>query len=176
MAQSLLHYPAVPINRARFSAMLVSTLPSSDHGAPRHPPRRRRAGVVWQPHYEGFATVAYRNGKAIAGISGPWSNQYVLIWWDHAKPIRQVELFDSLEEAKQAVAQCLAPDTASHLQALLGALRRPGGKQDGSWLNRLLRAFGFAARPAERTRLIDHRRRHDGEETDLRGLNLRAIR
>jgi hypothetical protein len=26
------------------------------------------------------------------------------------------------------------------------------------------------------TRLVDHRRRRDNEETDLRGLNLRAVR
>ncbi|HSE11214.1 MAG TPA: hypothetical protein VLB69_01150 [Rudaea sp.] len=152
------------------------SLPSSDRGTPHQLQRRRRGGVVWQPHYEGFTTIAYQSGKAIAGISGPWSDQYVLIWWDHSQPIRQVELFDTLEEAKQAVAQRLAPDAGSHLQGLLGALRRPAGKQKRSWLNRLRRALGLSPREQGQTRLVDHRRRGQAEETDLRGLNFRAIR
>src|SRR5512143_3435024 len=119
--------------------MLVLTLPSSDHGTPHQSKRRRRGGIVWQPHYEGFTTIAYQSGKAIAGISGPWSDQYVLIWWDHAQQSHHVESFD---EAKLAVAQRIAPDAGSHLQGLLGALRRPAGKQKRSWLNRLRRALG----------------------------------
>jgi hypothetical protein len=159
--------------------MLVSTLPSSEPGTPHQPQRRRRGGIVWQPHYEGFTTVAYQSGKAIAGISGPWSNQYVLIWWEHAQPIRQVELFDSLEEAKLAVAQRLAPDVGNHLQGLLDALLRPSARPRTSWFGRLrhwlLTYSPGLARDAQ-TRLVDHRRRHAGEETDLRGLNLRAVR
>ncbi len=156
--------------------MLVLTLPSSGHATPHQSKRRRRGGVVWQPHYEGFTTIAYQSGKAVAGISGPWSDQYVLIWWDHSQPIRQVELFDTLDEAKQAVAQRIAPDTGSHFQGLLGALRRPAGKQKSSWLNWLRRALGLSARQHGQTRLVDHRRRNQDEETDLRGLNFRAIR
>jgi hypothetical protein len=159
--------------------MLVLTLPSSDHDVPRQPGRRRRGGIVWQPHYEGFATVAYQSGKAIAGISGPWSSQYVLIWWEHAQPIRQVELFDSLEEAKQAVARRVAPDARNHLQGLLGALRRPSAKDKLSWLSRVQQwvlAFSVRTERAGQTRLVDHRRRRDSEETDLRGLNFRAVR
>lgn len=156
--------------------MLVLTLPPSAQDVPRQSRRRRRSGIVWQPHYEGFTTVAYQSGKAIAGISGPWSNQYVLIWWEHAQPIRQVELFDSLEEAKQAVSQRLVPDGGNHLQGLLGALRRPSGKRSLSWLNWLRRAFGLSTRAEGQTRLVDHRRRNQGEETDLRGLNFSAIR
>src|SRR5215475_1557127 len=83
--------------------MLVLPLPTNEDHRPRDP-QRARGGIVWQPHYEGFATIAYRGGRAIAGISGPWSNQYVLIWWHPSQPIRSVEVFDSLEEAKQAVA------------------------------------------------------------------------
>jgi hypothetical protein len=159
--------------------MLALTVPSSAYDVPRHPQRRRRGGIVWQPHYEGFTTVAYRSGKAVAGISGPWSDQYVLIWWDHARPIRQVELFDSLEEAKQAVARRIAPDAGNRLHGLLGALRRPSVGRRPSWLSRLrrwMRAFSLRAERAGQTRLIDHRRRRDNEETDLRGLNFRAVR
>lgn len=159
--------------------MLVLSLPSTDHGTPRQPQRRRRGGIVWQPHYEGFTTIAYQNGKAIAGISGPWSGQYVLIWWEHAQPIREVELFDSLEEAKQAVAQRIAPDAGSHLQGLLGALRLQSSGERPSWLGRLRRwmfTYSPAVEGGAQTRLVDHRRRRDNEETDLRGLNLRAVR
>lgn len=159
--------------------MLALSLPSSHHGAPRRPQRHARGGIVWQPHYEGFTTIAYRNGKAIAGISGPWSGQYVLIWWEHAQPIREVELFDSLEEAKQAVAQRLAPDAGHHLQGLLGSLRRAPDSARPSWFRRLRRwMLTYSSRSDRdgRTRLVDHRRRRDNEETDLSGLNLRAVR
>lgn len=156
--------------------MLVLTLPSSDHGTSPQPQPRRRGGIVWQPHYEGFTTIAYQSGKAIAGISGPWSNQYVLIWWDHAQPIRQVELFGSLEDAKQAVARRSVPNDGSHLQGLLAVLFRRAGKRKHSWLSRLRRAFGLSMRAKGRARLADPRRRTGGEETDLRGLNFRAIR
>jgi hypothetical protein len=159
--------------------MLVLSLPSSDSGIPRHPQRRRRGGIVWQPHYEGFTTVAYQSGKAMAGISGPWSGQYVLIWWEQTQPIREVELFDSLEEAKQAVAQRIAPDAGNQLQCLLGVLRGVSAKPRPSWLSRLRRWMFTYSPSAERrgqTRLVDHRRRRDNEQTDLRGLNLRAVR
>src|SRR5215469_12550599 len=86
------------------SAMLLMPLASNDNDVPRDP-RRRRGGIVWQTQYEGFTTVAYQNGRAIAGISGPWSGQYVLIWWASSQSIRQVEVFDSIEDAKFAVAQ-----------------------------------------------------------------------
>ncbi|MGH8089904.1 MAG: hypothetical protein ACREO6_00435 [Rudaea sp.] len=60
--------------------------------------------IVWQQRYEGIARVAYRGGKAIAGVSGPWSDRYVLIWWDElpmsANPL---ELFETAEAAMLAV-------------------------------------------------------------------------
>jgi len=159
--------------------MLVLPLPSSDQETPTQPKRHRRGGIVWQPHYEGFTTIAYQSGKAIAGISGPWSGQYVLIWWTHAQPIREVELFDSLDEAKQAVAQRLAPESGKNLQGLLGALRRQSSRERPSWLGRLrnwMRTYSSDSERGGQTRLVDHRRRRDNEETDLRGLNLRAVR
>jgi len=157
--------------------MLVLPLPSSDQETPTQPKRHRRGGIVWQPHYEGFTTIAYQSGKAIAGISGPWSGQYVLIWWTHAQPIREVELFDSLDEAKQAVAQRLAPESGKNLQGLLGAFRRPTTSERAfSWLTGLQRWVLAVSGRAGKTRLVDHRRRHAGEETDLRGLNIRAVR
>jgi hypothetical protein len=155
--------------------MLVLPLPSSDQETPTQPKRHRRGGIVWQPHYEGFTTIAYQSGKAIAGISGPWSGQYVLIWWTHAQPIREVELFDSLDEAKQAVAQRLAPE--SRKKSAGTARRAPPAVHKGtafSWLTGLQRWVLAVSGRAGKTRLVDHRRRHDGEETDLARLNIRA--
>jgi len=160
--------------------MLLMTVPTSDPNAPRPAPRRRRGVVVWQPHYEGFASVAYQSGRAIAGISGPWSGQYMLIWWEHARPIRQVELFESLEEAKQAVADALGHKAGGRLSELLGSLRREStaATSRAGWLAGLRQwLLHLAGRQSSGgLRVVDHRRRHDNEETDLRGLNIRAVR
>jgi len=158
--------------------MLVPILPTSDPSTPRRAPRRRRGSVVWQPHYEGFASVAYQNGRAIAGISGPWSGQYVLIWWEHARPIRQVELFESLDEAKQAVTALLGQKTGGRLSDLFGSLRRETSvRPPGSgWWARLRQWLVRDRERGEQLRVLDHCRRHGGEETDLRGLNIRAVR
>src|SRR4051794_8182504 len=38
--------------------------------------------IDWRQRYEGVLMVAYLDGKAVAGISGPWPvNQYALTWW-----------------------------------------------------------------------------------------------
>jgi len=156
--------------------MLLLSVPMTDHGIPRTPRRRGRGSIVWQPHYEGFTTTAYQSGKAIAGISGPWSNQYVLIWWEHAQPIRQVELFDSLDEAKQAVAERLAAEQGTRVNELLATFRT-GASADTrqGWLARV-REWLLPAQRTESVSVVDHRRRRPVEETDLRGLNLRAMR
>ena len=160
--------------------MLLMTVPTSDPSTPRPASRRRRGVVVWQPHYEGFASVAYQSGRAVAGISGPWSGQYMLVWWEQARPIRQVELFESLEEAKQAVADALGQKAGGRLGELLGSLRRESTATTprAGWLASVRH---WLARLAGRERsgglrVVDHRRRHDNEETDLRGLNIRAVR
>jgi len=160
--------------------MLLMTVPTSDPSTPRPASRRRRGVVVWQPHYEGFASVAYQSGRAVAGISGPWSGQYMLVWWEQARPIRQVELFESLEEAKQAVADALGQKAGGRLSELLGSLRRESTATTprAGWLASLRQWWSRRA-GRERSgglRVVDHRRRHDNEETDLRGLNIRAVR
>jgi len=153
--------------------MLVLPIPATDHNSPRKPRRRLRSAIVWQPHYDGFTTIAYQSGKAIAGISGPWSGQYVLIWWEQAQPIHQVELFDSLDEAKFAVAQALSQ--ANVLGDLLQGLRREPAARAPGWLARV-RRWLTSPRGNKRTVLLDHRRRQRDEECDLSGLNLRAVR
>ena len=102
MARGLLGFTQVFTLPAQ---MLALSLPPSDHALPSEPRRRRGTAIVWRPHTEGFATIAYRDGRAIAGISGPWSNQYVLIWWQPAQPIHEVQVFDSLDEARRAEQQ-----------------------------------------------------------------------
>ncbi len=159
--------------------MLALSLPSSDPALPREP-RRRSGAVVWRPHTEGFATIAYRDGHAIAGISGPWSGQYVLIWWQPAQAIRPVEVFDSLDDARRAVA-CASDPRPTHLDALLGTLRREYALPRPTWLTRLgaaLRRVGGGRSRRAGTPLPIHRTRSywRDQETDLRGLYIRAVR
>jgi len=158
--------------------MLVLAHPASDNDLPREPRRRARA-IVWRAHTEGFATIAYRDGRAIAGISGPWSQQYVLIWWQPSQPIREVEVFDSFDDAKQAVALSSGPVANSHLDALLATLRHEYVVPKPTWLRRLGRWLAGAstdkASAGNTGKKLAVRRTAD-EITDLRGLNFRAIR
>jgi hypothetical protein len=60
--------------------------------------------IEWRQRYEGVLMVAYLDGKAVAGVSGPWPvNQFALTWWDRPMPARQLELFDSLAAAQRRV-------------------------------------------------------------------------
>lgn len=59
--------------------------------------------VEWQTRCDGIVAVAQVDGKSVAGISGPWSDKYALTWWERPLPQRQLELFDSLDEAKREV-------------------------------------------------------------------------
>jgi hypothetical protein len=62
------------------------------------------AGTIqWRSRYDGLVTIAQLGDKAVAGISGPWSGQYALTWWDRPLPIRNLELFDSLDDAQREV-------------------------------------------------------------------------
>jgi hypothetical protein len=82
--------------------MFLASLPLQD------PPQnaigpRRRGRVVWQPRYEGIALIAYQGGRAVAGVSGPWSDRYVLTWWDQPEVANPIELFETIEAACAAV-------------------------------------------------------------------------
>ena len=59
--------------------------------------------IQWRSRYDGLVTIAELDGKAVAGISGPWSGQFALTWWDRPLPTRSLDLFDSLDEAKRTV-------------------------------------------------------------------------
>ncbi len=66
-------------------------------------PRVAEGSVQWRSRYDGLVTIAELGGKAVAGISGPWSGQYALTWWDRPLPTRSLDLFDSLDDAKREV-------------------------------------------------------------------------
>lgn len=66
-------------------------------------PRADEGSVQWRSRYDGLVTIAELGGKAVAGISGPWSGQYALTWWDRPLPTRSLDLFGSLDEAKREV-------------------------------------------------------------------------
>ena len=48
--------------------------------------------LQWRSRYDGLVSVAYIDGKAVAGISGPWSGKYALTWWERPMPARELEL------------------------------------------------------------------------------------
>jgi hypothetical protein len=85
---------------------------------------RSRNRIVWQSRYEGCVAVAYVNGRAVAGISGPWSDKYALTCWERPAPGGQLELFDSLDAAKRAVEQRAQLTGTSRLITLIETLRR----------------------------------------------------
>jgi len=145
----------------------------------RYLPRRGRGNIVWRAHTEGFATTAYRDGHAIAGISGPWASQYVLIWWHPSQPTHEVEVFDSLKDAKRAVARSSTPPAETHLDVLLANLRRENVLPQPPWFRRVTSGLvGFWQRRSSRTQRYFERawRTDDDDETDLTGLDFRAIR
>jgi hypothetical protein len=79
--------------------------------------------VTWQSRYEGCVAVAYVNGRAIAGISGPWSDKYALTCWHRPTPAGRLELFDSLDAAKHEVERRAEQAGPSRFIMLLDTLR-----------------------------------------------------
>jgi hypothetical protein len=68
-----------------------------------NPPVSASRSLEWRSRYDGLVSVAYISGKAVAGISGPWSGKYALTWWERPMPARQLELHDSMDAAKREV-------------------------------------------------------------------------
>ncbi|MEP7042922.1 MAG: hypothetical protein ABI843_07655 [Dokdonella sp.] len=62
-----------------------------------------RHELEWRTRYDGIVAIAHIGDKAVAGVSGPWSGKFALTWWERPLPARQLELFDTLEEAKREV-------------------------------------------------------------------------
>ncbi|MHB8448222.1 MAG: hypothetical protein ACYC9P_09905 [Rudaea sp.] len=142
--------------------MLVST-PLVPDAAPLARTVRGVGRIVWQQHYEGISHVAYRGGKAIAGVSGPWSDRYALIWWDRPLMSHPLELFATLEEATRAVEEFAGA-------AVPEACPRPAPKPLRRWWNSL-----WPRRRPCGGQLALLRRQLDAD-MDLSGLNFCASR
>ena len=142
--------------------MFVSVLPDFQQRTP-HSTARPAHRVVWQERYEGIAVVAYRGGKAIAGISGPWSNRYVLTWWQ-PNPAGQLEIFDTLDAARAAVEDHCRVEGPRSIQIPAVRMPRP------SWIARLF--AGSRRKPPSTLELL--RQRSQREEADLSGLSFSA--
>ena len=132
-----------------------------------------RSRVVWQSRYEGCVAVAYVNGKAIAGISGPWSNKYALTWWGHPMPARQLELFDSLEAAKGDVEHRTHPTGSGRLTTLLRALQRNSASVARALLPHRNRDRGHNRSP--RDTVMQLRQLRLRQDTDLSGMYFHAF-
>ena len=143
--------------------MFVSVLTDFQQRTP-HTTVRPANRVVWQERYEGIAIVAYRGGKAIAGISGPWSNRYVLTWWQ-PNPAGQLEIFDTLDAAREAVETRCQALTPKSIQIPAVRMPRP------SWVARL---FARPRRNTGENSLDLLRQRSQREPADLSGLSFSA--
>ncbi len=130
--------------------------------------------------------VAYLDGKAVAGVSGPWPvNQYALTWWDRPVPARQLELFDSLAAAQRRV-----EDWAWRMRTI-GVIDRPPAndpllpeatvsiapRRQASLFDRLLDAFAGAPAPKRRPiprERIEAMRYPPLNDDDLRDIHFAA--
>ncbi|MDR3387970.1 MAG: hypothetical protein P4L92_13055 [Rudaea sp.] len=137
---------------------------------------RQPSKIVWQSRYEGCAAVAYVHGKAIAGISGPWSDKYALTWWAHPAA-RQLELFDSLEAARHEVEQRARHTSSSRLTTLLRALRHNSAAVTrNSWLSHVHAVL--TRRNRERPQhdaVVQLRQYRQRQDTDLSGMHFHAF-
>ena len=148
--------------------MLLSLLPDFDQRSEHPVPARKTSGIVWQERYEGIAVVAYVGGKAIAGISGPWSNHFALTWWV-PNPDAQLQIFETLEEAKQAVEERC--ENAPPAPVNVPAVRMPRP----SWLARLFAGSRKRASEAAVPVALLRQRALREHDEDLDGLSFTAI-
>ena len=142
--------------------------------------------IDWRQRYEGVLMVAYLDGKAVAGISGPWPvNQYALTWWDRPVPARQLELFDSLAAAQRRVEEW------AWRMRTIGVVDRPPANdpilpeatvsiapRQASWFGKLRDAIGTPQAPrAQRIPRdkLDALRYPPLNEDDLRDIHFAAI-
>jgi hypothetical protein len=148
-------------------AMLLTVLPDFDDRTPHA--ARRSSRVIWQERYEGIAVVAYQRGKAIAGISGPWSNRYALTWWQF-NPDGQFEIFDTLQDAMHAV-ELRAHGTSTRP----APSQRPAAllPQRPSFWGRI-RSWFASSESAGAATVARMRQRYLNAEADLSGLNFNA--
>lgn len=150
-------------------------------------PRPAEALIEWRQRYDGVLMVAYLDGKAVAGISGPWPvNQFALTWWDRPVPARQLELFDSLAAAQRRVEEW------AWRMRTIGVIDRPPANdpllpeatisiaphKPASFLDRVRDAFAGAPAPKRRPiarERIEPTRYPPLNDDDLRDIHFAAI-
>jgi hypothetical protein len=141
------------------------------------PFQRHGRRIVWRQRYDGVVTIAYRNGHAIAGISGPWSDRFVLTWWSYQFSDSSLELFDSLEAAKLAVLGRVREqrsDRLNHPPVLHVGTQRASRRF--SWLEWLRALFGRAESRKFTQIALEMRRNRMCEAVDLSGIHFDAYR
>lgn len=160
--------------------MTIDVLPQRDEAAAPQP--QGRSNVEWRSRYDGLVAIAHVDGKAVAGISGPWSGQYALTWWERPLPQRQLELFDSLEDARHEVegwalrmrngyASTTDADTPALLPMLVPVAKRGLFDQ----IRTLLPEFAHRPHRAPASNPLEHRHdRHVHADIDLSGLHFAA--
>jgi hypothetical protein len=148
--------------------MLLTALPDFENCIP-HVAARKSPRVVWQERYEGIAVVAYQGGKAIAGISGPWSNRYALTWWQ-VNPEGQFQIFDTLEDAMQAVERRAQATSSLPAPTQWPPALRP--QRPSLWAR--VRAWFAADENASAAAVARLRQRCLNAEADLDGLHFNA--
>jgi hypothetical protein len=148
-------------------------------------PRPVACPVEWRSRYDGLVAIAYIDGKAVAGISGPWSDKYALTWWERPLPQRQLELFDSREDAKREVEawalrmrngySSALPDAQAGTAEMLPMLVPVARSGLLGQIRALLPEFGNRSRRAAARETIDNmRERHALKDVDLSGLHFAA--
>lgn len=150
-------------------------LPAPDGPATNPPPGQ----LLWRRRYDGIAMVAWLDGQAIAGISGPWDGKFALTWWARPLPARILELHDTRSAAMAAVEgwagrlqeraplSGIAPARAACAAIAVEIPARRATAARTGWLARTARRLGLAPRPER-----DVRRR--GSELSLEGLHFSA--
>lgn len=139
-------------------------------GRTRAPMRNR---VVWQSRYAGCVALAYVNGNAIAGISGPWSGKYALTCWERPMPVGRLELFDSLEAAKREVEHRTEHTRSGHLLTLLRTLQRNSASVAQALLPHRNRDRPLHRSPREM--VMQSRQLRLRQDTDLSGMYFHAF-
>jgi hypothetical protein len=146
-----------------------------------------RRFLQWRSRYDGLVSVAYIDGKAVAGISGPWSGKYALTWWERPMPARELELHDSLGSAQREVEEwALRMHSGNYALPLPEAVTQalPLSVQRQYAANSAVRKAGLFERvrsllplsqPSNSEKIERLRLASAHAEPDLRGLHFAAI-
>lgn len=152
------------------------------------------SAVEWRARYAGLVSIAELDGKAVAGISGPWDGKYALTWWDRPLPSRQLELYGSMQEARLIVEAwaarmragvAVSPPSATTADVNMNAMvpriladaRAPLPPSTCTRLGRLMALLPVRSGPRRRNiRTIDRLRREHDLLTEIGDLHFGAIR